>query len=384
MATTQDAKAQAAPNGSAKKLLEDAGAFFQGHLWESNYRDVQVALTKKQLGEEVLRAFGVGYAPVGPSRLLDHLRELGYDDEEIVAAGLAHRSVRGHLHAYFRSRVMFPVKDRDGRILGFAGLATHLGPSWSLWMTSPDNGLYSRSSAVYGLDLAGDAISDSGVALVQRDSVEVLRDHQDGKENAVTVHSHRLTRAQIAALGDQVKGGVDALELDVPTEMPVDDLDEPEESAEPRRGPVVERKPAPPVPYLHVKKVAIVIATALAAINVWTLAPLIAVWAGSRAQAGQVVSLWGVVTVLAVMSVLAFLCAWALTWLHAKYDELTGRPPLVGQTSPWGRRMRGELNEHFRTVYGLSAPERAVAACVLAAFLAMEIWFFFFAGSSIG
>jgi hypothetical protein len=129
---------------------------------------------------------------------------------------------------------------------------------------------------------------------------------------------------------------------------------------------------------------AIVVATAVAAVNVWTGAPLLAVWIGSHAQGGQVLSLRGVLIVLVVLGVLAFLLAWALAWLHAKYDQLTDRPATLTRTSPWYRRMRGELDDHFRTRYSLSAPERVVAACVIAGVLALEIWFFFFAGSPIG
>src|SRR5262245_63769091 len=127
-----------------------------------------------------------------PNVLLDHLRGRGFSDGEIVEAGLATFSVRGHAHAQFRSRVMFPVRDPDGRIVGFAGLATHLGPSWSLWVTSPDTGLYRRAEAVYGLDLAAPKIARSKAALVRRGSIEGLRSHQDGDKNAVTGHSPNL------------------------------------------------------------------------------------------------------------------------------------------------------------------------------------------------
>jgi hypothetical protein len=91
----------------------------------------------------------------------------------------------------------------------------------------------------------------------------------------------------------------------------------------------------------------------------------------------------GVVTVLLVLSVLAFLLAWAVAWLHAKYDELTRRPPTLTRTSRWYRRMRSELHEHFRARYSITAPERAVASCVIAGVLAFEVWFFFLAGSSL-
>ena len=121
------------------------------------------------------------------------------------------------------------------------------------------------------------------------------------------------------------------------------------------------------------------IATALAAINLWTGAPLLAVWVGSQVQAGRLLSMWGVLTVLVVLGLLAFLLGWALTWLSAKYDELTGRPAMAGQTSPWHRAKRGDRVQDIRSRYGVSAPEKVVAASVAAGVLAFEIWFFFFA-----
>jgi hypothetical protein len=91
----------------------------------------------------------------------------------------------------------------------------------------------------------------------------------------------------------------------------------------------------------------------------------------------------GVVTVLVVLGVLEFLLGWALTWLSAKYDELTGRPLTAGRTSPWHRAKRGDREEDIRGRFGISAPEMVVAACVIAGVVAFEIWFFFFAGSSL-
>jgi DNA primase catalytic core, N-terminal domain len=387
IAVMRDTPAGTAAGSRIHELLAAAGEFFEAHLWESkSAREAHLAFATEGLDEDVIRAFGVGYAPIAAEVSMDHLRGLGYSSDDLVSAGLATRSVRGAVHARFHSRVMFPVRSRDGHVIGFAGLGTIVAPSWSLWVTSPDVGPYRRSAAVFGLDLAAPAIAASGTAVVRRDCIEVLRSHQDGDANAVTVHTSSLTREHIAALADGAPGGVDEVELELPPWMAVEPQDEPEEETAPgRQAPKVKRTESEaPDRLLHAKKVAIVVATALAAINVWTVAPLAAVWIGSQAQGGRVLSMWGVLTVLAVMGTLAFLFAWALTWLHAKYDELSGRPAVVGRTSPWGRRMRGELNEHFRSVYGLSAPERVVAGCVLAALLTFEVWFFFFAGSSIG
>ena len=51
----------------------------------------------------------------------------------------------------FHARVMFPFRDADGRVLGFAGLATHLGPSWPLWLTSPDRDQFRTSAAIFAM-----------------------------------------------------------------------------------------------------------------------------------------------------------------------------------------------------------------------------------------
>jgi len=368
--------------------MADAGEFFEAHLWEvESSENARRALAGRGLEEDVIRAFGVGYAPVGPDVLINHLAELGYSVEELEAGGLVTLSVRGRPHAQFRSRLMFPVRDREGRILGFAGLGTHVGPSWALWITSPDTVLYRRSEAVFGLDWAARKIAESRTVAAQADSIEVLRAHQRGETNAVTVHSSGITYEQLLTLAADVPGGVDGLRLDAPEGMRIDwDPEEPAPSlhvsgdgAASASDPTADGAGRG----LHLKRMLIVIATALAAVNLWTGAPLLAVWVGAQAQGGRVLSLRGVVTVLVVLSALAFLLGWVLSLLSAKYDQLIGRPPTLARTSPWQRRMRGELDEHLRTRYALSAPERVVAACVIAGVLAFELWFFFLAGSSL-
>jgi hypothetical protein len=366
-------------------LLGDAFELFVAILWDpkrgGSARD---SLDELGLKEKTLRDFGVGYAPVGPDVLFRHLRGLGYTDDEIVESGLATRSVRGRAHAHFRSRLMFPVRDRDGLLRGFAALGTHLGPSWALWVTSPDTGLYRRSEAVFGIDRAAPRIQKTSRASVKADCVEVLRAHQSGERDAVAVQTNSVTAEQLAALAVGVKGGAAALELDLPPGMSIDSEAPTEAKAAVRAAPKRATEPTEPPPrHLNLKRTAIVTATALAAVNGWTGAPLLAVWVGSQVQPGRLLTMWGVVTVIAVLGVLSFLLVWALTWLGARYDELTGRSALASQTSPWHRTMRGDRVEDIRTRYGVSAPEKAVAISFVAAVLVFEVWFFFFAGSSL-
>ena len=135
---------------------------------------------------------------------------------------------------------------------------------------------------------------------------------------------------------------------------------------------------------MAVKRTGLVAASALVSINIWTGAPLLAVWVGSQIQQSVTgLSMTAVFTVVAVLAVTVGLLAWLLTWINAGYDQLVGRPAAARQTSPWLRSMRDEREQHVREKYGISAIERVVVVTVVLGVLAFEIWFFFFAGSSL-
>jgi hypothetical protein len=378
---TEDRQGRAVADDRLEELLSDASEFFESHLWDSATSErARAALADQGLDEKVIRAFGVGYAPVGHNTLLEHLQELGYSTDEVVASGLGRVSSRGRIHAHFASRIMFPIRDRDGRILGFAGLGTHLGPSWPEWVVSPDVGLYHRSEAVFGLDRAAKRIATTKTAVVVGDCIAVLRAHQDGQPNAVTVHTGGVTPEQIDEMAAGIRGGSEALELDLYGVRIESEADAEAPDQEASRTPEVRREPPP---HLELKRMLLVTGTALVGINTFTGAPLLAIWVGSHAQGGRVLSLRGVLTVLVVLAVLEFFLGLALTWLSAKYDRITGRPRFAGETSPWQRAKRGDRVQDIRSRFGMSAPERVVAACVVLGFLFFEVWFFFLAGSSL-
>ena len=100
---------------------------------------------------------------------------------------------------------------------------------------------------------------------------------------------------------------------------------------------------------MALKKIGLVTASALCSINLWTGAPLFAVWVGSKVQGNlNNLSMTAVFSVIVVLAAMVFLLASALTWLNAKYDELTGRPAAARHTSPWLRSMRDEREEDVR------------------------------------
>jgi hypothetical protein len=135
---------------------------------------------------------------------------------------------------------------------------------------------------------------------------------------------------------------------------------------------------------LTLKKMGLVTASALCAINLWTGAPLFAVWVGSKVQGSlNNLSMTAVFAVIAILALTVFGLGYLLTWLNSKYDELTGRPAVARQNSPWLRSMRDERDEAVQRKYGIGGVERVVVISAVAGVLAFELWFFFFAGSSL-
>ncbi len=135
---------------------------------------------------------------------------------------------------------------------------------------------------------------------------------------------------------------------------------------------------------MALKKIGLLTASAICSINLWTGAPLLAIWIGSKVQGSlNNLSMIAVFSVVVVLAGTVFGLALLLTWLNVKYDDLTGRPVVARQTSPWLRSMRDERGDDTQRKYGIGGIERVVVICAVAGVLAFEAWFFFFAGSSL-
>jgi hypothetical protein len=123
--------------------------------------------------------------------------------------------------------------------------------------------------------------------------------------------------------------------------------------------------------------------TALISVNLWTGAPLFAVWVGSRVQNGTGLTMSAVGTVIGVLAVLVTLLVLALVRVEAAYKFFSGEPVQKKRTAPWMRSLRDERPE-LAEKRPLSGMEKSIIATVVLAMAAFETWFFFFAGSSIG
>jgi hypothetical protein len=132
----------------------------------------------------------------------------------------------------------------------------------------------------------------------------------------------------------------------------------------------------------YLVRIALAGLTAVLAINLWTGAPLFAIWVGSRVQKGTGLTMSTVIVVMAVLAACVTLLVLALSRVEAAYKTVTGQET-HRRTAPWLRSMRGERPE-LAEQQGLTGFEKGLAAAVVLGVVAFEGWFFFFAGSSIG
>jgi|SRR5829696_1390153 len=129
--------------------------------------------------------------------------------------------------------------------------------------------------------------------------------------------------------------------------------------------------------------VALDVVMGLAAINIWTGSPLLALWIGSRLQTSTRPSMTAVFAVFAVMFAVSLGCIRILGVASAAHDELTGEQRSVRRHVPWLRSTRGERVEWERSRMGLTTLERILVIAVILAVIGFEAWFFFMSPSPI-
>jgi uncharacterized membrane protein len=134
---------------------------------------------------------------------------------------------------------------------------------------------------------------------------------------------------------------------------------------------------------LRLKRIGLQAVMGLAALNIWTGAPLLAVWVGSRTVSSSQLTMGSVFLVIVVLSVSCIALLYALSWASATYDEITGRPQAVRQHVPWLRSMRAERVNYEREKHDVTPVERIVVVMVATAVILFEVWFFFFSPSPI-
>ncbi len=197
-----------------EQLLERTAAFYSSSLWDSEEAaKARGYLAERSLGEEVLRSFGVGYAPSAWDKILVRGQRAGFSVEELRGVGLVQRGRGGGEYDRFRARIMFPIRDRRGRVLGFGGRAMR-SDQGAKYVNTAETDFFHKSQLLYGVDRAKAAIAKAARAVVVEGYTDVLALHQAGVEEAVGVMGTAITGEQVATLSGMVEEVVLALDAD--------------------------------------------------------------------------------------------------------------------------------------------------------------------------
>ena len=178
-------------------VLEQTTAYFERLLWEGDGgASVRAYLAERGLGEEIAKEFRLGLAP--GRGLAEKARERGFSADELRSAGLT--TVRGG--DYFPRRLMFPLADVRGRVVGFqARKLEENDPLRGKYVNSPEGDLFHKGSILYGLHLARTAISKQDRAAVVEGNTDVIALRQAGFEPVVASMGTALTERQLRELG---------------------------------------------------------------------------------------------------------------------------------------------------------------------------------------
>jgi len=177
-------------------LLKDASVFYQKNL--ALNRNVLSYLWKRGLKNESLKKFSIGFAPTedaGWRNLFDFLKSKGYSNEQMKKAGLVvSKEGSGDCYDRFRGRIMFPLKDASGRVVGFSGrIFGKEKEGIGKYINTPQTVVYNKSKILYGFDAAKTEIRKKDACILVEGQMDVLMAHQIGCVNTVAVSGTALT-----------------------------------------------------------------------------------------------------------------------------------------------------------------------------------------------
>ena len=207
-----------------KRLLaahELAATYYQKSML-SNPHAQEYIFKKRALNKKVVQDFGIGYAPDSGDALVSFMAKKGYSPQELADAGLTNRFGGD----FFRGRMMVPLMDSTGQVIGFTGRFIGDDPSAPKYLNTPQTILYDKSRHVFGLSQAKEAIRQVDYAVIVEGNLDVISSHQADIKPVVATAGTAITEHHLRALGrlsghirlafDGDKAGLAATERAIP------------------------------------------------------------------------------------------------------------------------------------------------------------------------
>jgi DNA primase len=197
-----------------RALLEEAVIFYHHHLLQTPAgKPALEFLRRRGLQPATIEAFNLGYAPDGWEACLNFLLGKGFTQEEMLEAGVVTQRESGGVYDRFRNRVMFPIRDGNGKMAGFGARILNLD-DMPKFLNSPQTPLFDKGRLLYGLDQARKPIRTQDQVVIVEGYLDVILLHQAGFSNTVSPMGTALTEDQVRMLKRFTRKIILALDAD--------------------------------------------------------------------------------------------------------------------------------------------------------------------------
>jgi DNA primase len=200
-------------------LINAAAAQYFHHLL-LNAKAAETArrhLSERGISKEIIDIFELGFSPNSWDALYQHLKSRGYESDTMVSAGLSIAKEGGGFRDLFRNRLMIPIRNEDGKVVGFGARA--LDNTTPKYLNSPQTAIFDKSSLLYGIDRAKGAIREQGLAIIVEGYMDVLTAHQHSMANVVAPMGTSLTQKQLEIIKRLTRNLALALDADAAGEQ---------------------------------------------------------------------------------------------------------------------------------------------------------------------
>ncbi|MCU0678010.1 MAG: DNA primase [Candidatus Pacebacteria bacterium] len=198
-------------------VLDTATSYYEAELQKNS--EALAYLNKRGVSKETIAKWRIGYAPGPPAggwrEVKTHLNHVGYQDGELLKAGLIKNADQGkEPFDVFRDRIMFPLRDASGKVVAFSGRILHPDEKSPKYVNSPETELFHKSDVLYGYDFAKHHIRQLPFWLLVEGQFDVVMSHQCGYATAVAVSGTALTPHHVGLLERLSKNVVLGLDTD--------------------------------------------------------------------------------------------------------------------------------------------------------------------------